>query len=58
MSYKITIEDPKGEIIYNKSIPASHIDKTNFTKIHKLKAILNLLSKMGKNDTINIELSS
>jgi hypothetical protein len=58
VSYKITIEDPKGEIIYNKSIPTSYIDKTNFTRIHKLKAILNILSKMGKNDTINIKLSS
>ena len=42
--YKVVIKDPKGEVIHDKEIPADQIDKSNFTKIHKLKAVLNILS--------------
>ena len=43
--YRVLIKDPKGEIIHDRKIPADQIDKSNFTKVHKLKAVLNILSK-------------
>lgn len=46
-TYRVIIKDPKGEVIHDKKISADQIDKSNFTKVHKLKAVLNILSKPG-----------
>jgi|TARA_R110000765_G_scaffold207302_1_gene312386 hypothetical protein len=43
--YTLIILGPDGEEVHRKSIPAEIIDETNFTKHHKVKALLNILSK-------------
>jgi hypothetical protein len=43
--YTLIIMDSDGEVIHKKAVKVDLIDKANFTKHHKVKALLNILSK-------------
>lgn len=43
--YTLVITNSKGEEIHRKVVPAKQIDEANFTKVHIVKALLNVMSK-------------
>jgi len=43
--YTMVITDPDGKEMIRKFAPAKIIDQANFTKVHKVKALLNIFSK-------------
>jgi len=40
------ITGPDGEEIHRREVPVEAIDTANFTKVHKVKALLNVMSKV------------